>query len=165
MATPPPLPPTISAVNLSRISSWIDKLPPSPRPQKRKRANSAPMVTTSRDSSPGKRQRRGDDVTFEQSVSDTGSSHPLSLSQHTTFPPPGSRTSSRGGSRTSSPLRETVSTLKAASPPILTEPYNGAQLSACQAISAKVMSTMDRLEPGQVDGWVPFCLKVRAHMR
>jgi hypothetical protein len=60
-----------------------------------------------------------------------------------------------------SPLRETIATLKDASPPILTEPYDGAQLSANNAIRNRVMDAMERLEPGQVEGWMPRCLKVR----
>jgi hypothetical protein len=110
-----------------------------------------------------------------QSASVTGSSDPLDLGQQNTFSPlgshVGSRRSSRAGTGASSPrrgispLRETVATLQDASPPILTQPYDGAQLPANEAIKDKVMATMERLGPGQVDGWVPRYFKVCAHMR
>lgn len=109
----------------------------------------------------------------EQSAFVIESSHPLDLGRHNTFSALGSQISSRQGSRAStsassprrgiSPLRETIATLKDASPPIVTEPYDGAQLPANKAIKNKVMDTMERLGPGQVDGWVPRCLKVCVH--
>jgi hypothetical protein len=177
MATSPPLSPSFLAEKSSLIASWITGLPRSPpvdtnlehiRPPKRKHASMA-----RRERSPEKR-RRVDDVTPGQSASFTSSSHPLDLGQHNTFSPSsshvGSRRSRAGTGASSprrgiSPLRETIATLKDASPPIQTEPYDGAQLPANEAIRVKVMATMEQLEPGQVDGWVPQCLKVRAHMR
>jgi len=143
------------------------------RPLKRKRANSARMATARRDPSPEKRRRvDDDDVMSGQSASVTDSSHPLDLGRHNTFSPlgSGSRRYSRASTGASSPrrgispLRETVATLKDASPPIRTEPYDGAQLPANKAIREKIIAVMERLGPGQVDGWVPLCLKVRAHM-
>jgi hypothetical protein len=180
MATSPPQSPSFLADKSSFIASWITGLPPSPpvdthlehiRPRKRKHA---PMATAPREPSPEKRRRVDEDVTPEQSASLTSSSHPLDLGQHNTFSPLGSHVGSRRSRGTAgassprrgiSPLRETIATLKDASPPIVTEPYDGAQLPANETIRDKVMAAMEQLEPGQVDGWVPHCLKVCTHMR
>jgi hypothetical protein len=179
MATSPPLSPSFLAEKSSLIASWITGLPRLPpadtnlehiRPPKRKHA---PMATSRREPSPEKRRRVDGNVTPEQRASFTSPSHPLDLGQYNTFSPPGNHVGSRrsragtGASsprRGISPLRETIATLKNASPPIQTEPYDGAQLPANKAIRDKVTATMEQLEPGQVDGWVPRCLKVCAHM-
>lgn len=182
MAASPPRYAFLHPAKSSYINSWIAELPPLPpahthpehvRLLKRKRANSAPMATARREPSPEKRRRVDDDVMPGQSASATDSSHPLDLGRHNTFSPPGSQIGSRRGSRAStgassprrgiSPLRETIATLKDALPPILTEPYDGAQLPANESIRDMVMDVMERLGPGQVDGWVPRCLKVRVH--
>ncbi|KAJ4286960.1 hypothetical protein N0V90_012840 [Kalmusia sp. IMI 367209] len=120
-------------------------------------------------STPGKRRRIDDDVMPGQSASVTDSSHPLDLGRHNTFSPldsqVGSRQSSWAGTGKSSsrrgisPSRETRWTLKHASPPILTESYNGSQLLADETIRNKVMAAMERLSPEEVSGWVPRCLK------
>jgi hypothetical protein len=180
MATSPPLSPYFLAEKSSLIASWITGLPRSApvdtnlehiRPPKREHAS---MATAPREPSPEKRRRVDEVVTPGQSASLTSSSHPLDLGQHNTFSLPsshvGSRRSRAGTGASSprrgiSPLRETIATLKDASPPIQTEPYDGAQLPANEAIREKVMATMEQLEPGQVDGWVPRCLKVCAYMR
>ena len=180
MATSPPLSPSFLADKSSFIASWITALPPSPpvdtnlehiRPPKRKHA---PVATARREPSPEKRRRVEEDVTPGQSASLTSSSHPLDLGQHNTFSPTSSHVGSRRSRagtgalsprRSISPSRETIATLKDASPPIQTEPYDGAQLPANEAMRDNVMATMEQLEPGQVDGWVPRCLKVCAHMR
>ncbi|KAL5371450.1 hypothetical protein PMIN06_012891 [Paraphaeosphaeria minitans] len=178
MAASPPRYPFPHPAKSSYITSWIAGLVPSPpghthpehvRPLKRRRANSAPMGTARRAPSPEKRRRVDDDVMRGQSPSVTDSSHPLDLGRHNTFSPLDSQIGSRRGSRAStnassprrgiSPLRETIATLKDAMPPILTEPYDGAQLPVNEAIRDMVMDVMERLGPGQLDGWVPRCLK------
>jgi len=124
-------------------------------------------MATRRDASPGKRQRLDEDVFPGQSVSAAGSSHPLDLGQYNTFSPPGSQVGSRVSAgattprRGTSPSRDTIATLKDASPPITTEPYDGAELPPDRVIRDRVMAVMERLEPGQVEGWIPECLKVR----
>lgn len=159
--SPPPCPSLLSAKS-SYITSWIAGLPLSPpadthllhnRPLKRKRPNSAPVSTTRRGLSLEKRRRVDDDVMPGESASVADLSHPLDLERHNTFSPPGSQVGSR----------EAFATLKYASPPILTESYAGAQLPANGIIMDKVMDAIERLCPGQIDGWVPRCLKVRTH--
>jgi hypothetical protein len=123
-------------------------------------------MATPRDNSPGKRQRLDEDLLPGGcSVSVAESVHPLDLSQNNTFSPPGSQVGSRVGTgattprRGTSPSRETIATLKDASPPVITEPYDGAELPPESRI--KVMAVMERLEPGQIEGWVPESFKVR----
>jgi hypothetical protein len=163
------------------INSWIAGLPPLPPtrthlqqncPLKCKRAKSVPMATTRRETSPGKRRRVDDDVMPGQSASvapSSPSSHPLDLALHNTFTPRGSQIGSRtdrsSPPRSTSPLCETIRTLKVASPPILTTPYDSAPLPVNDALRGKIIDAMARLSPGQVDGWVPRCLKVRARAK
>jgi hypothetical protein len=142
------------------------------QPPKRKRESFAPVVGRRRPSL--KRQRVEEGIVPRDSRSTVFSSHPLDLGQHNTFSPPGSYVESRGASRAGTgassprrginPSRETIATLNDALPPIQTEPFDDAQLPADRAIRDKVMATMEQLELGQVDGWVPRCLQVRAHI-
>jgi hypothetical protein len=158
------------------VSSWLQKLPPTPpadedvRSLKRKRKRASPRretvhqlraMSAYRSSSPGKRQRPNtEDVLPEQSVSTVGSiNHALAFSNPNIFSLP---SSSRAGAstprRSTSPSRETIAALRVASPPIITEPLDGIKSEP----PARVMAVIERLEAGLDDGWIPGWLEVRS---
>jgi hypothetical protein len=107
--------------------------------------------STGRNMSPIKRTRVDDEVLPERSI--LVESHPLTLEDRSTFSPPTSQASKVR--RSSSPSRETEANLRFANPPIRTEPLNGVK----DPIPQRVRDIMDRLEPDNVERWVPASLK------
>jgi len=171
MATSPPMSPSILTENTTRISSWLEQLPPTPpadehhRPLKRKRAGSEPVavhqlkaMSAHRDASPSKRQRRdSDDLLPGESISTVGlTARPLTLDGSNTFSPQSSRVSA-STPRRGSPSRRTIAALRVASPPITTKPLDGVQSEP----PARVMAVVARLEYGLDQGWIPGWLEVR----
>lgn len=167
---------SFSAANekTAQISSWLEKLPPTPPADeerwllKRKRATLEPCIyqTTTmsahRSVSPNKRQRRdSDDLYSEQSASVVGTNvRPLILGSSTTFSPRGSRVGASTPRRSNSPPRETIAALRVASPPITTEPLDGVESEP----PARVMAVVARLENGLDQGWIPGWLEVRINV-
>jgi hypothetical protein len=165
------------ATKTTRLSSWLAQLVSSPDHsaqksprRKRKRAGSEPcpiathlppspihsstptptpgvVMSTAGNQSPSKRARTDDEVLPEQSISVV--SHPLTLALRNTLSLPTSQASK--SRRSSSPSRETEANLRFANPPIRTEPWNGVR----DPIPQRVRDVMDRLEPDNVERWVP----------
>ena len=172
MATSPPVSPSILTEKTTRISSWLEQLPPTPpadeehRLLKRKRASSEPTavhqltaISAHRDVSPSKRRRRNtDDLLPGQSALAVGlNARPLTLGNSNTFSPPGSCVGASTPQRGNSPSRETIAALRVASPPITTEPLDGVEPEP----PARVIAVVARLEDGLDQGWIPSWLEVR----
>ncbi|KAF1940366.1 hypothetical protein EJ02DRAFT_424024 [Clathrospora elynae] len=182
MATSPPLSPPLAIDKTTRLSSWLAQLMPSPdfgtqKSRKRKRAASEPFfilthlsstnnsfmptsrptpipavaISTELSQSPSKRVQIDDEVLPGQSISVV--SHPRLLEKRSTFSPLASQASKTR--RSSSPSRETEANLRFAKPPIRTEPMNGVN----DPIPRRVLDIVERLEPDNVERWVPASLK------
>jgi hypothetical protein len=108
-------------------------------------------MSTGRNQSPSKRARLDDDALSEKSNS--MASDPLTLDARSTFSLPISQASKTR--RPSSPSRETEANLRYANPPIRTEPLNGVR----DPIPQRVREMMDRLQPDNVERWVPASLE------
>ncbi|KAF2105499.1 hypothetical protein BDV96DRAFT_373268 [Lophiotrema nucula] len=172
MPTSPPLSPSLTREQRTHISSWLAQLIPSPdfstqKSRKGKHAASEPppilthlpspsysptpavAMSTERSQSPNKRARIDDEVVPGESISVVL----RPLEELSTFSPPVTQASKTP--RSSSPSRETVVNLQFAKPPILTEAFNG----ATHPIPQRVWDIMYRLQPDNVERWVPASLK------
>jgi hypothetical protein len=151
-----------SWLNSVIVETYFPPTPPqsytSPRPPKRKRANSMPPTMTSGRASPKRRRtEQEDEVSPAQSASQIGRFNPFDLTDRTTLSAVTNQSSISSPKRAASLTRETSIKLRTGIPAIAVNPISGLREKLPEPVRRLRNTLFNNFETG----FIPACFEVR----